>query len=745
MYHKAKQHLIDTTRGSAMLAVMIYLVVISVMTGSLLVYSTSEYRMNEVHKLRMSALNASEAVVEYGFADLASRFNRKTSFPLDELSKSNNPLELDSLFHDTFSMDAVLPADMELHGGVIPPGEWVFINPEDPANENDKLKGKLVFVREVEVYGKATAKHDVGFESNAYTMQKLSVRDAPLFAHAIFYNMDLEFHNGPKMVVDGPVHSNKDIWYNSGSGLDFTDTISAAGEIKPGLKFKNSLSSKHRGNVRLKDGSGKYQNLIIDTGNKGSMDSWAGDHLEDWKEFATQRWDGNLQSKVHGTPTINPVDMDPYVEDDPSTPSIDETENHGYAIIEPLLPSSHPNVKSEGVRNEKFAYKAGLILRVEANSSYVHGTSAPNEFYEMKAYKYQRSNPSDPLSAPVTDLNGDPVLVPVVLPPNVIGDVNADFDDLDSSPKAHPEGYSKPGSHVEGGMYDHRQDIALDTYTLNVKELTNLINNKDNTATGFNGTYDVDKDWNGTVYIEFPTSTTVKPDFTFDHGQSNRPDNIVKGAIPNLALNIIEAKEIPSPAGTNNPGLSIATNGPVYTIGHVNADGNFSTGGASAIDSANEKPMSISGDTFTILSENWIDRRKYSAENSTSNRPATNTEVSAAVLTGLMPSKLGDTSSGSSGGVHNFPRFLEKWSSRTLRLRSSLVAMFQSEVHTKPMPNDYGKYYSPPNRNFGFNDNFRNGNYPPGTPNARNFRRSDFRDLTKEEYEQAISGLWDGV
>ena len=81
-----------------------------------------------------------------------------------------------------------------------------------------------------------------------------------------------------------------------------------------------------------------------------------------------------------------------------------------------------------------------------------------------------------------------------------------------------------------------------------------------------------------------------------------------------------------------------------------------------------------------------------------------------------------------SGGAHNFPRFLEYWSSE-LTIRGSLVALFESEVHRLSMPTDSGHYYNPPTRDWGFNENFRNGNYPPGTPNTRTYRRVSLEDI----------------
>ena len=61
-----------------------------------------------------------------------------------------------------------------------------------------------------------------------------------------------------------------------------------------------------------------------------------------------------------------------------------------------------------------------------------------------------------------------------------------------------------------------------------------------------------------------------------------------------------------------------------------------------------------------------------------------------------------------SGGVENFLRLLESWSSKTLTYNGSIVVMFPSIYATNSWE-PTGNYYNPPTRNWAFDANFTNG------------------------------------
>ena len=500
--------------------------------------------------------------------------------------------------------------------------------------------------------------------------------------------------------------------------------------------------------------------------------SWLDHRDSDWRALASQRWDGNVQDVEHSVPTLNPTGIADYVPDDPFT-FPNELENYGYAVIEPVLSALDADYKGEDVRKEKFSYKAGLILRVEAPIA----TPDDPSTFKVTALRYSRTNPFDSTSPPVLDANGDPVEIPVKLPTGLIGDLEdtrilgVDPSKYELESDATVESYSIPASDVLEGMYDHRENVEQDLISINLEELTRLVDdnhalhdaddwktdNPNGSCAGGCADYVPANDWNGVVYVEFPRVA----------GSGGRVDKVVQakrytdsaGAANKkvLALQLVNGSELPSPSYTSEIGLTVATNAPMYVVGNYNADGVAHPDDANLLDDPCEPPAALVSDALTILSNEWLDEhRKHSDHGSHSERvikdtgdPSADTfvEIATAILTGLKPSipndpVTGDPSGKRSGGAHNFPRLLENWKNVTLPIRGSLVALFESEVHVEAMPDDFDGYYKAPNRDWGFNDNFRNGVYPPGSPNLRTYRRTAFQDLSRTEYDTAVAALW---
>lgn len=155
-------------------------------------------------------------------------------------------------------------------------------------------------------------------------------------------------------------------------------------------------------------------------------------------------------------------------------------------------------------------------------------------------------------------------------------------------------------------------------------------------------------------------------------------------------------------------GLSVATPNPLYIKGNYNAPpatlGTHDTWGT--------MPAALIGDSITVLSANWNDA------NSTGNlggRIAADTTVNAAFLAGIVQT----TTNSFSGGVENFPRFLEDWSGKTFTYNGSMVVMYES-IYATGVWNGSGSaigIYNPPIRNWAFDTNFRDyTKLPPGTP-----------------------------
>ncbi len=159
-------------------------------------------------------------------------------------------------------------------------------------------------------------------------------------------------------------------------------------------------------------------------------------------------------------------------------------------------------------------------------------------------------------------------------------------------------------------------------------------------------------------------------------------------------------------------GLTIASPNPVYIKGHYNAP----VGAVGTANTSATFPAAVISDAVTVLSGSWNDANSASGLGS---RVASDTTVNAAFLAGIVPTIPGQYS----GGVENFPRFLEDWGGRTFTYNGSMVVLYESKQAKSPWPST-GAVYNPPTRKWSFDQNFRDVNkLPPGTPCARAMSR----------------------
>ncbi|HAV64101.1 MAG TPA: hypothetical protein DCY13_17260 [Verrucomicrobiales bacterium] len=159
-------------------------------------------------------------------------------------------------------------------------------------------------------------------------------------------------------------------------------------------------------------------------------------------------------------------------------------------------------------------------------------------------------------------------------------------------------------------------------------------------------------------------------------------------------------------------GLTVATALPLYVQGHYNQPidthlGTHETGGT--------KPASFAADAINVLSGNWVDSK--STTSNLGDRKATDTTVNAAFLAGIVPTADSNRATDKySGGVENYPRFLEDWGGKKLTYNGSMVVLFNSKFATNGWK--YGSpIYTAPARDWAFDLNFMEPTrLPPGTP-----------------------------
>jgi hypothetical protein len=213
-------------------------------------------------------------------------------------------------------------------------------------------------------------------------------------------------------------------------------------------------------------------------------------------------------------------------------------------------------------------------------------------------------------------------------------------------------------------------------------------------------------------------------------------------------VRLINGRTLPgiydSTTPSNTKGFTVASENGVYIQGNYNATGVGivpATGNTPydqylPFNTPMHIPASIVADGVTILSNAWSDARSFSTPYDQSTRVASDTTMRFAMISGdtiaskeALPHQ-GGISPRLNGGVHNFKRFLERWSGIRLDYAGSLINLWNSR-------NNNGSFkccntvYNPPRRNWVFDSTFLDpGRLPPATPYFQYVQTTGFQRTT---------------
>ena len=709
--------------GVSVGVVLFVIIVMGLIIDSVIELNLNAHRRELEEYVWLDAKNAASAAIEYGFAQLTSRLSNNKILSYGNMSPVNSPLALPARFFTTYgntsgawktsaivlpSLATYNPADTtqwnnrptDLVGGVIPNNAPTLINGNDPGNQYDPMKNEYITSKIINIYGKATAVNFQGHATTVYAQEQLEVRDSPLFANAIFYNMDMEMEPNPPMTVTGPVHTNFNAYLSSSTVLSFDGPFTATEGIFHGSQLGAT------GAVNFENTSGALVNMQ-------QSGVWEDSTQSNFFQEASLLWGGNVQSSVFGVPTENPVAVPSYV---PFTGSSPNDLNYAYQLIDPVLNANAPTYNA-AIEQQKYSYQAGLTLVVTPDAGGYMSATPPS----VTMVTYAR-NADGTIQY---DGSGNPI--PTTL--SYSG----------PSPFVNAQGYAATvtttGSGrsavtttaVNSGIYDLRQAAGYALVQIDMGKLSNALGSSANwSVTSGSGSANPSTWWNGIVYVQIPAGTP--------RTQTSNPQQPDGVAVPinNYAVQLINGTTIPNPAFTqanNIYGTTIATDAPLYSVGNYNSNGSGNIN--------SNPPAAIAADSITVLSSNW--NNQNSAASLVNRLASPLTEVNAAFLTGIVPTNyLGNGAS--SGGVENFPRFLENWAPSTFSYQGSLTALFQSEIQKAPYPGT-GIVYLPPTRSWSFSSVLAGGTYPPGTPNSRSFRRLNYTEMTAAQWNAAMNNL----
>ncbi len=198
--------------------------------------------------------------------------------------------------------------------------------------------------------------------------------------------------------------------------------------------------------------------------------------------------------------------------------------------------------------------------------------------------------------------------------------------------------------------------------------------------------------------------------------------------INNYGVRVKNAAEIAStdPTAPRVKGLTVVTDQAIYIQGDYN--------------SVDKKPAAFLSDSLNVLSNNWSDDEDFYTP------IATSTTINAAFLAGTDSSGGVEGSSGQdrglyNGGLENYPRFHERWTSKTLTYRGSFVSLNLAR-HVDGLWEDQN--YSPPLRDWDYEPLFDDArNLPPMTPHTRMPRKIPRADsLPFDSPKHALTRTW---
>ncbi|MEZ5358052.1 MAG: PilX N-terminal domain-containing pilus assembly protein [Candidatus Zixiibacteriota bacterium] len=261
---------IQNEKGMALFIALILTLMISIMGIALIKTSNDEITIagNELNELR--TFYAAEAALDKAAAEIQTEYEATGVPPV------NMP-------EGTLSLDTV---------GVI-----YTTNPEDTVQKvltKGSLAGLHSLVKPFTI--RATAL-DPDKQTTITLEETFEVALVPIFQFSVFYENDLEIAPGPNMLLFGRVHSNNDIYLQSGNTLNIDSYMTAYGDIFHGRK-PGSGQSVSNGNVNIMGLDGSYHSMRDGAGWLESTDAH-------WFDTAAARWGGRVQDAAFGQSRLN--------------------------------------------------------------------------------------------------------------------------------------------------------------------------------------------------------------------------------------------------------------------------------------------------------------------------------------------------------------------------------------------------------------------------------------------------------
>jgi hypothetical protein len=282
-----------------------------------------------------------------------------------------------------------------------------------------------------------------------------------------------------------------------------------------------------------------------------------------------------------------------------------------------------------------------------------------------------------------------------------------------------------------GSMQDYREGSAVTTTDVDVSKVNTAYD-----AGGLPQTVPSSSNWPNNSSVPSALKNQAIPDALRGKSLWNGVlyvADIANSSTHRAGLKIVNGTNLPDGTNSSSPtaGLTIVSDNAAYIVGDYNTGGTPPVDSGSSAVTANNyaagytvKPAAVIADAITVVSSSWISGN-YNSTASLSSRPAANTTINTAMISGVVSSD----GTAYSGGVENYIRLLENWSGHRLTYYGSMINLFESKQSTAHWQNT-GVYYNAPTRNWYFDVNFLDPNkLPPGTPILRSLKRGQWTQI----------------
>lgn len=678
-----------TERGFAMIGVLLVMMLTMAIAGAIHTSTMGETQLRGAHAVATAGFYAAEAGINRGMGDYRNIFlsyNEPSGSDFDEKTL-------------TLGNRTVRYQLTEACGGGGCPLTQVVAAGRPFAGLNSLLY-KYVAVSTSEL-------HEGDVETSLGT--EFDVNYIPLFQFLAFFEGDLEINPGPTMTLNGPIHSNGSIYFNSNNTLNIADSppsiptvsVTARNNIYRGRK-DSQVTPKCNGTVNL--------DKLADTNSDGSLDALA---------MACTGGSGSAVSQ---------------------TDAMLASWLGALKARQPYVAVPQPDVLNRGTGT--FWDQADLRLALDLTSPV---TSSGNTYYPIVVLA--QNDTTDATKTAILwnfmSLNPGRVFYNDVPTSDTIGTYGQ------SGTYSHYQSYAAPfssqaqvypcvqtalslftgcstymsnttvsGTPIQrrGGFYNQREKAWV--YMLNVNLHDLLVWNRAQPAGS--RLFDPDDDTDGGLVMHL----TVKGPLS-NTAAASLPTNRRYG------VRVFGSPNFDFPSGAADPtGVTVVSDQAIYVEGHYNV----ATGQTLYNAAKPWMPAALMGDTINVLSAQWSGnptaggwpvsgcRNDCQSRRTLSERPAATTYVNAAMLSGVDVTVVG-SSTGYNGGFENYPRFHESWTGATLNYRGSFVSLGVPQ-HAKGIWCGTGgtatsgcNIYDAPTRAWNYDTNFQNVSLlPPLTP-----------------------------